>query len=148
MGTKLLLEKSRTRLSLADLNLHESDEHWIEVWSDPSKKLILDILSMVMISAQELAALTKQEQDELYNDYLRAVEGIFLDSNIEGLDFSSQEAIRESLSSEHLPWNFFYDLTVAYTSWTLLFHDKIKKVLRLQNVTSNSGESKKEKESE
>ena len=143
---KIKLQKKKTKLTLGQLLMDDGDEMFVEVWADPSKKLVFDLLGIVLLSSEELQDLNETEQEEIHNDYLRAVSLIFLDSNIDGLDFSSPEGVRESMTSVDLPWGFMYDLTVHYTSWLLTYHEKIKKVLRLSKKTSDSGLPKKPKE--
>lgn len=143
MTNKVTLRKKIKKLDLAELNMdYEQGEYWVEVWDDPSKSLVLDLLGVVLISSNEMMELSKEEQDELYDDFLNAIVSIFIDTNIDGLDFSSKESIKESMSSELLPWGFLYDLTVHYTTWLLLYHEKIKKVLRLSSAAGISGGNK------
>lgn len=123
----------------------EADRLTITFWSNPSRKIIKSLLFFVLSSDEELKGLKEEEAQYLLEDFYHSLGEVIIDTNIEGLDFSTREAAEKSyLESPGLPMGFVHE---AIATWLLNFMQSnldLKKVARLLAEVGNSGNDDKQ----
>lgn len=116
-----------------DLEMDEEYEgHKVEVWKDPSMKIISKALNAMLMDPDALQTMSKenpQEAEQLFGDFKHFVSTAFVDSTIEGVDFSTPLKVEESLGNEELPQAFVYRIVIAYIVRIIARSDTIKKKL-------------------
>lgn len=145
MSDKLQLPKRTKKITLVDLSFDYPDEFYVEVWDDPSKSLVFDLFSLVFATTEELNE-NKKEAEEMYDKFISAISKIFVSTNIDGIDLSTKDSVEKSMNCEDLPWGFLYEICWRYVAHLLQTNEKLKKVFRLQDAISNSGQEEKEAE--
>lgn len=124
----------------------EEDRLTITFWRNPSRKIIKALLFFVLSSDEELKALNESEAEDILSDFYYALSMVIVETNIDGLDFSTPEKAKESyLESPDLPMGFVHE---AVATWLLAFMQKnldLKKVARLLGEVGNSGNAEPQK---
>lgn len=122
-----------------DLGLPDYEGVKFVMWDDPSISVIANVILPLA-----------KDQDELTNSdgdaYFDALNEIILDSNVEGLDFSSVKATMESFDNKSLPWGFISEVAALYCSKLITESESLKKMFGLSKVAESSGEDKKSEE--
>ena len=124
----------------------EKDHLTITFWRNPSKHVLSSLVKFMLATDVELREKSDDEVEILLSDFYTALSEIVIETNIDGLDFSTPEQAEHMfLESPDLPWGFVYE---AVASWLLNFMQEsidLKKILRLLGNPSNSGQEKKQK---
>jgi hypothetical protein len=144
MAKKLKLPKKIKRFTLTQLGMEGyPDDFYIEVWDDPSKPHVISIIEMVFASKKDVLG---GEGDELYRRFKESISAVFIDTNIEGLEFGTPDDIDESMNSEDLPWGFFMEIVWRYITMMLETSNKLKKLFGLPNEILSFGQTDEKRE--
>lgn len=128
----------------------------LEFWKDPSRKVALGLLFIIgRARGDESEDIDEAEWKQLDKEYYEMVSNLIVDSDIEGLDFSTPETTEASFDAEFLPWGILHKAVIAYLSELTTENENLKNVLRRvskrlqeQDQVSNSGEDNETKETE
>lgn len=147
MLKKKPFERSVTRYNTkTDLNLPV--EHLFEMWADPSSRVVFSLLDVVSTSEEKLNKMSDVDKAKLDDEFWWCVSQVFIDCDIEGLDFSSPEKSKESFESPYISWGFLFDVLVSYITRLLSENETIKKKVNHLIQAVSSGNRKGQKESE
>lgn len=149
MMKKKIKFPKRTKLVNAESDLHlPYPDVSFEVWIDPSRAVIEHILAVSFLSgADELEALSEERQQQIHDNFFMAIAELIVDSNVGDLDFTSAEAVVESMSHPSVPIGFVYEAITMIVAWLLEENKKLGKVFGVSSAKSSSGNSKKPKAS-
>lgn len=147
MVDKIKFPKKSVRIELPDLGYEEETygAFWFEFWKDPSRTVVFDLLNPIVQSVDDLRALKETEQIETSDKFFEAVSRLVMDTNIDGLDFSTPQSAQESFRHPDLPWGFMYGVVTSYVLRLLETQQSLKKMLHESVETLNSGDDKKKK---
>lgn len=109
------------------------------MWADPSVTVIANILSPI---SKDEDSITSRDADS----YFDAINEVVIDSNIEGLDFSSVDAVIESFDHKSLPWGFVSQVVTLYCAKVITESESLKKMFGLSSSQEDSGETSSSEE--
>lgn len=137
---KIAFPKKRVVIDVGDdLGLSDYTGVKFVMWADPS----------ITVLARIINTLTKEEPDQSDADnYFDALHELMIDSNIEGVDFSTVTSIAESVDHPSLPWGFIMEVATMYCVKVISESNALKKMFGLSDSQENSGELKSETASE
>jgi hypothetical protein len=139
---KIAFPKKRVVIDCeADLGIEEYSGVQFVMWADPSVSVIANILSPVSKSDDEITA---RDADS----YFDAIHEIVIDSNIEGLDFSTVDSTIESFDHKSLPWGFVSQVVTLYCAKVITESESLKKMFGLSSSPESSGEDSSSEESQ
>lgn len=154
-GKKVVFPKT-SLAEIFDCNEHEicgldpaqeKDRLTISFWKNPSKLVLQSLIQFMLATDTELRTLDESEKEALLADFYYALSEIVLDTNIEGLDFSTPEKAQEMfLESPGLPMGFVYEAVAAWLLKLLQEGLELKKTLSLLTEPRSSGQKGNETE--
>lgn len=106
------------------------NEHEFILWRDPSRQVVMAVIETVTLNEDRLSKMTEQEKQELDDRFWDAVSRIFVDCDIEGLDFSSPAKAKQSFDSPNVDWNFLWEVLIHYVTDLVKENDKIGSFFR------------------
>lgn len=107
------------------------------MWADPSIAVLTGVLS----------ATTKDEPTESDADtYFDSIKELIIDSNIDGLDFSTLEGAITAFDHKSLPWGFVGQVAAFYCAYVITQSEHLKKMYGLSEPPANSGEGNNSEE--
>ena len=109
------------------------------MWDDPS----ITSLAKVFVSTNKDDESTTQEDADGYFD---ALTEILIDSNIDGVSFSTREDVIDSFDAIGLPWGFVSQVATLYCLKVVSESNSLKKVFGLSEVVETSGDDSKDPE--
>ena len=71
--------------------------------------------------------------------YFECASLIFVECDIEGIDFSTAESTEEALEDERIPWGTVHKALILYLARLTDEYEVLQNVLRRVKVLSNSG---------
>lgn len=133
---KVAFPKKRVVIDVGD-DLGISDYAGVQfvMWADPS----------ITVLSRTISTMGKEELDQSDADnYFDALNELFIDSNIEGVDLSSTTAIAEAVDHPSLPWGFIMQVATLYCVKVIDESKALKKMFGLSDEVESSGEVKSE----
>lgn len=121
-------------------------QHQIALWKDPSGQVVKDFFSVSVTKREELDNMSQDEIDELDDKFYRAVSEIIIDTDIAGISFEKPDEARAAFEHPSIDWMFFTNVLLRYVNDILQEANSLKKIFGHTKKTSNSGESKSEKD--
>lgn len=68
----------------------------VTLWDNPSRRVRLALLNILGAKPEELEEKGEEELDRIESEFLWALSELIIDCNVEGYDFSTPEAARDS----------------------------------------------------
>ena len=122
-----------------DLGIEGYEGVKFQMWDDPSRSVIVHVVQALQSGDDTI-------DDQMAEDFFSAVSQIVVDTNIEGIDFSTRESSMKSFDHETLPWGFMFNVVVSYVVKLINESDSLKKAFGLSSEVETSGNSKNETE--
>lgn len=111
---KVTFEKTAKVVSTTKNYEMDGPEYKLALWRDPSRKIISDLFETITTSREKLDEMSQEELEDLNDRFYEAVAQCIIDTNIEGLDFSTRESAERSMDDPRIDAGFFYDILVRY----------------------------------
>jgi len=128
-----------------DLNLEQ--DITVAFWKDPSRAVIFDLLEIVGLSgAPDISEMPDADREKMNRRYFECVSLMIVDSDVDGLDFSTPELAEESFEDERIPWGTFHKAIIVYLARLTEDYEVLKNVLRRVKELSNSGKKDQKNE--
>lgn len=137
-------EKETVWLHL-DKDLHLGRDINVCFWKDPSQHYTMELLRVTNTRIEDKS---QEEVQQLNKDYFDVASNIFIDCDINGIDFSTPESTEEAFYHKDLPWGIFHETLIAYLARLMTEYQVLKNLLRRANVLSSSGTDKHDEEEE
>lgn len=136
---KIAFPKKKVSIDVGDdFGLTEYTGVKFIMWADPSVRTIARILSPLSKEEDEL---TEVDGDA----YFDALHQIILDTNIDGIDFSTLESTIGAFDHEHLPYGFIGQVASFYCTKLITESEALKKVFNLLDDPEISGDDSETK---
>jgi hypothetical protein len=146
------MKKKEFPRNTVELNLKDdfplNQDITVAFWVDPSRQVISDLFRIVGMSTENMDALPEGEKEALDDRYFECVSLVFVDCDIDGIDFGTPESAREAFDDERLPWGVFHQAMLLYMERLTEEYAALKNALRRAKRLSNSGETKETKDNE
>lgn len=145
---KIQFPKQTVLMDVTELGIDYAEGVKVEFWANPSKKVMKDILAVILPTGKEIMEMDSHERDRMERDYYKALCELIVETNIESLNFDSPENAEMSFEAGDVPLGFTHQVIVAYIMNLMEKSDALKKVLALSFLSKNSGKDKKNEEVE
>lgn len=120
----------------------EKDRLTFTFWRNPSRLVLQSLIQFLLATPDELRGLSETEAELLLEDFYNSLSKVIIDTNIEGLDFSTPDAAKNSyIESPELPMGFVHETIAAWLLKVLEESLDLGKVLRLLSEPRNTGKS-------
>ena len=150
------MKKKKLKQNVEVLNLKKDlgleQDITVAFWKDPSRTVIFDLINIVGTSRNDDAEdLPDADKEKMNNRYFECARLMLVDSDVEGLDFSTPESTIAAFDDERIPWGTFHVAMIVYLSRLTDEYEVLKNALRRVRELSDSGNEKqnsKENQSE
>jgi hypothetical protein len=137
---KIAFPKKRVTVDVSeDLGMTDYPGVKFVMWDDPAIGILANVVLPLSKDDKEL---TDSDADA----YFDALNELILDSNIEGLDFSTVTSTAESFDHKSLPWGFISQVAALYCAKVITESNSLKKMFGLSGRAESSGENNNETE--
>lgn len=121
----------------------------VAFWSAPSQSVVLDLMQILgSARAEDIDEIESDRFEDMDKRYFECVSLLIVDTNVDGIDFSTPEKTREAFYADHLPWGIFHLAVLMYVAELSESYEYLKNLLRRAAQLSSSGTSKSEQENE
>ena len=121
-----------------DFDMQQS--HKVAFAEDPSREVVFGIFEIASLKPANFDEMTEEDSAEIDERWYHYMSEIIIDTDIEGLDFSTPDSTRESFNDPSVDWTFFIELVARYVGNLMETHHTLGKVLRAMNEEADSGE--------
>jgi hypothetical protein len=108
-------------------------------WNNPSRKVISVLIDVISSDNESLTDMEDEQQKEFVNRFFDVIPDFILESDLDGLEFDTQEKAVESFEHPELPIGFMYKVVVHLVLRVLTEADYLKNVLTALSNNGNSG---------
>ena len=138
------MKKKKLKQNVVALNLKKDlgldQDITVEFWKDPSRSVIFDLINIVGASRTDSDTPPSDEESEkMHSRYFECASLMIVDSDVEGLDFSTPESTAASFDDERIPWGTFHMAMLIYLSRLTDEYEVLKNALRRVKELSASG---------
>ena len=144
MLKKKPFERSIVKYNTRD-DLGMEIDHTFHMWRDPSSKVVFSLLDTISTTEDKLNKMPKEDKDKLNDEFWWCASQVFIDCDIEGLDFSTPEKSKESFDSPYISWGILFDVLLRFITDLIQSNEKLKNVLALLGNRTNSGQNSRAK---
>ena len=121
----------------------------VEFWAAPSQNVVLDLMQILgSARAEDIGEIEQEKFEDMDKRYFECVSLLIVDTDVEGIDFSTPEKAKEAFYADHLPWGIFHLAVLMYVAELSESYEYLKNLLKRAAQLSDSGTSKSEKEKE
>ena len=104
--------------------------HDFVFWDDPSKEVVMTLVDTVSMNEERLNALSEEDKKRMDSEWWSALSKVFIDCDIEGVDFSTPESTKASFDSENVSWGYLLDVAFFYVGRLLAENKRLGEILR------------------
>lgn len=108
-----------------------SQSHKFEFWNDPSRTVIFGLLDVVSTKEDKLDKMSEEDKKKLDDDFWGYVSQLIIDCDIEGLDFSTPQAAKDSFEKPYVDWGFMYSTLISFVGKLMATNERLGNIVAL-----------------
>lgn len=121
----------------------------VKFWKSPSQDVVLDLMGFLGDARSgNIEDFEPEELKQMNERYFECVSLMIVDTDIEGLDFSTPKKAEESFNADFLPWGILHLAILMYIAELSENYGQLKNLLRRAETLSDSGTNGSQPDSE